>query len=550
MSKQAPMINPESIKKILDINDNFILDAHGMAGELTFTYFPYKESDCSHEVLSFRDQINETILESGAKLIPYDQSLVKIPLLKVLRRFFKIIFNNLAYVVFSIIGKNNNLYFIHFGAITNLFKRTRIKKGVTIIALTENLTSNLPIDYTSSFTKNSVITILDYPKNFDDKALFQSHFDTAMNMFAYHMTHIAILVNKDSFIVYNFNASHPVYSRTKNFKQNILKTLIPKISAPIKPPTINEFIVEPETFDLNDSKTEILVKDLINGSKKFLSTGLYPPGKKVEDLPFRSGFYKWIGKIHLDHRSGMSYGFLARQINSKVEDIIEYDNYSTSLTETEINNGFFVRNDKLYIVINLLSNKYVMHVPDVWVITQRSGSNKTNIDPVKDLLILGLVDGKLHIKTPIGNKLSKDYKPSFDTRVIVAHAVGNAITAAISKKLGKNKVFVENFEKNGAAIAHWHGYIRKDLVPKGWVVHGEDNLHVACSTPQSAYYALFGKLNSVRESIVSSSEFVGDIHIEPHHGTNIVFTSVEDLAEYLINTPNVSELGNRYLVEA
>ena len=55
-----------------------------------------------------------------------------------------------------------------------------------------------------------------------------------------------------------------------------------------------------------------------------------------------------------------------------------------------------------------------------------------------------------------------------------------------------------------------------------------------------------GKLNSFKESLDSGVEYKGDIHIEPHHGTNICFISVVELAQYLLNNPNASVLGNSY----
>jgi hypothetical protein len=104
---------------------------------------------------------------------------------------------------------------------------------------------------------------------------------------------------------------------------------------------------------------------------------------------------------------------------------------------------------------------------------------------------------------------------------------------------------------HGAAIAHWHGYIRSDLIPEGWPVYGNSNPHVACSTAQSAVYALDGKLNSFNRVMMKGKEnYKGDIHIEPHHGSNITFTSIHELAKFFLKNPNASVLGNKYLVES
>ena len=79
------------------------------------------------------------------------------------------------------------------------------------------------MQYINNFKDNSIITILDFPKNISEKSSFHEHFDTALALFAYHMTNIVIGVNKEKWILYNFNASHPVFPLEEKFKENILR---------------------------------------------------------------------------------------------------------------------------------------------------------------------------------------------------------------------------------------------------------------------------------------------------------------------------------------
>ncbi|MEK9185446.1 MAG: hypothetical protein AAB863_01595, partial [Patescibacteria group bacterium] len=106
--------------------------------------------------------------------------------------------------------------------------------------------------------------------------------------------------------------------------------------------------------------------------------------------------------------------------------------------------------------------------------------------------------------------------------------------------------FVSSIENNGVAIAHWHGYINPETIPYGWHVHGQENVPVACSTPQSAIYALFGKIKTFTNCLVKDEIYLGDVHIEPHHGTNICFTSLRKLGSFLSHRQDVSKLGNHY----
>ena len=75
------------------------------------------------------------------------------------------------------------------------------------------------MDNTLRFAQNSVITILDMPEGIGHDTEFHEHFNTAMNLFAYHMTNIAIVIDKEKWIPYNFNASHPIYLIDENLEK-------------------------------------------------------------------------------------------------------------------------------------------------------------------------------------------------------------------------------------------------------------------------------------------------------------------------------------------
>lgn len=411
------------------------------------------------------------------------------------------------------------------------------------------------------------------------------------------MTHIVIAVNREKWLLYNFNGSHPVFPFDDNFQSNVLYALIPKIAAPVKAPKISEFVVRRGSFDPDDRLYKNLVDDMVNSGALLEKTGLYPQGKLVDDLPFRNEFYRWIGKIHLDGRSGMSYGFLARQMPVKLPKLIPVDEararYKEALHsiiyqgrkshsreirlqeswERGVGNGnpekqwvlgrtrndelvvmyisdeegFFVHDSKVFIYIQLPAGKFYLQIPDVWVLIQRSGTNKTNIRPEVDIVKIGLVDGVMILETPKGLKNKEDYRPSFDTRVILAHAVGNAIVGAVLLYMNPGHPFPGILQKNGLALSHWHGYSNRSLVPEGWHVYGAENPHVSCSTPHAAIYALKGKFSALEQCLKNNADYLGDIHIEPHHGSIMSFTSLREWGAFVSNTPNFTRLGNYYL---
>ncbi len=534
---------------MLGIREQTQIKPEEMASRLKLTFFPYDEKKISKNILDYTERLRNTLNELSVNIVPYNEAIEVVSMWKILDRLFKILTNNLFYIPSAILGNNSHYFFINFQVFKNLIKRKRIRKGISVIALGENDTGNLPVDNTSSFQESSVITILDRPSNITNESNFYDHFNTAMNLFAYNMTNIVIVVDADQWILYNFNASHPTYEINKNFKQNVLYGLLPKIFAPIKPLQISNFFRKDDSIDINDSLHAPLVKDLVEGGKLFGKTSLYPKGKNIDELPFRNDFYRWIGKIHLDHRNGMSYGFLSRQMPTALSKLLPLENMPDNFREKiQKDKDYFLSEDgKIFLIVELNSGKFYIKVPDVWVLSQRSGSDKTNMNPKKDLVKLGLIDGKYYLQTPIGLKLTSDYKPSFDTQAILAHALGNAIVASILEHERPGSLFAEDFKKQGLAITHWHGYIDPTKIQKGWFVHGENNPNVSCSSPQSAIYAFLGKYNVFLDALKNNIDYKGDIHIEPHHGINIVSPDISSLANFLLENSGASVLGSKYL---
>jgi hypothetical protein len=539
------MLNQETLQAILGIREKVYIAPEEMAGKMNITFFPHCNENLNPNLLDFEKKLKDVFDELKVNVVPYEQALTKISLFTALNRVMKVLANNLLYLAKNVIGYPHNSHYFSLSAIVYLFKRTKIKKGISIVVLGDQITSNLPMQYIYSFKDSSVITILDFPENISENSTFNEHFDTALALFAKHMTNIVIGVDKKKWILYNFNASHPVFLIEKDFKKNILKALIPKIVAPIRPYKLSEFIISNEHFNLSDQKYTKQVNDLVNGALIFSKTDLYPSGKKIDDLPFRNDFYRWIGKLHLDNRNGMSYGFLAIQMPGAVSPLISQSAFE-NLGKVNSSKGYVYLENELYIKLEINKEIYWMKVPEVWVLSQKSGSDKTHVNPKKDLIKMGLSNGKMILETQEGSIIDNDYKTSFDTQVILAHSVGNAIIASILSHFSPNSDFVKRYLSQGISISHWHGYIHPDHIQKGWYVHGITNPHVACSSPQSAIFALQGKLECFTDSMKNNLEYKGDIHVEPHHGTNICYTSISELANYLVVNPGASILGNSY----
>jgi hypothetical protein len=545
------MISQSAIEKILGIHEKVEMSPDEMVKKLKVSFYPHRDK-ANMRLSKFADDLKDSLDRLGVEIVPYDSIYERRPLKKRIRRFVRFIAFNVVWVVRKVGGMSEVNSYIPFRSILELSSSRKIKKGICIVCIGEQDVEKLMMQYISSFKDNSIITILDFPENVDRETDFKTHFDVAMKLFAYHMTNIVIGVNENDWIVYNFNASHPIYALNDGkFDQHVLHALIPKIVAPISPHKLEEFMIVPEKFNANDETHSAVISEMQQGALLFDKTGLYPEGKQIDELPFRHPFHRLIGKLHLDNRNGMSFGYLAFQMKTELSVPILFEDFEKDHPKAFNDSDMFVdpTNNYIYIVCTINRKKNVLKVPDIWVMTIRSGADKTHFNRNTDLIKIGLINGKMMLQLPEGLKISKDYKPSFDTKVILAHAVGNAMIASIIQSYDRKHPFVVSVKDRGVSMSHWHGYFNNELLPTGIDMYGKENLHVSCSSPQSAVYALDGKLKSFSDKIERNELAIynGDVHIEPHHGINITFPSLVALAQYIVDNPKSSVLGNKYL---
>lgn len=535
------LIDNKTAKTILGINEEVSLTAEEMAKELKITFFPSVSND--QEIIDFGQELKKAFSELGVKIIPFEEAQFNIGCKKNIRLFFKVILVNIL-VILNKIGLG---FIIHDQHIKNLnfpfwvkFGK-KLKKGIGIICLGEGKTGDLPMDNTISFKENPIITVLKKNPQISDNDGYIKHMDEAVQLFAWHMTNLVITVGGGNWTIYSFNGSHPTFSLKNNFKEDILKNLIPKIAAPVKPPRLHEFIINPKKFDVNASNLKPYIEDLVRGGAELAKTNLYPKRKSINDLNFRNNFYRWVGSIHLDKRSGMSYGFVARQLPCAYSKLIE-ENDAKEKFKNDFGKNLIFKDEEYFVLLNIYNKKYYLKLPEVWVIMSKSGSDKSNLNIKTDIIKIGLKNGQMLIEIPKDVIVKEDYRPSFDTRVILAHALGSAIMASVIDYFKPNWKFPENLKNSGSAIVHWHGIINKELIPKGWVYYGINNPSVSCSSAQSAIYAFTDKEEEIINCIRNDFEYKGDIQIEPHHGINMIYGSIQDLATFILSHPNFSYL--------
>ncbi len=480
----GPFFGKKTVRFLIDIQQKVALDPCSMAREMTAIFLPEKTG--SQRVRDFGGRVKKVLAEAGSTIMPFESAFVK-----------------------------------------KASKKT-IKEGVVTFVVGERKTDFLPIRYVMTSTSNPIVTIVDMPSSVHKDLSYKEHMEIALNLFSWHMSHVVICVDDAEWIMYSFNGLSDFYPVEKNFESNILNNLIPKITSRIAPPKSDEFIKKQVSQDFIDNKRlKPYVVDLVEGSRLFGKTGLFNITKDMGEFKYKHKIYKRIVSKHLDERKGMSYGFLARFLPFELPEVISGD--SSVPDET----GYFLKKNEVFLSFRKGLKKYSLKVPRISVLMTRSGCNKTALDAYKDILKITLNDGRMSLEIPPSALFEQDYRPSFDTRVILAHGLSLVVYCAIARHEGKKWEIIDRIQQHGCAIGHWHGAYYPEL-PEGYFIYGNGKPPVLCSSYQSVIYAFIGKAEALLRCIAEDIEYKGDVHLEPQHGVNMLWDDLCGLAEYVL----------------
>jgi hypothetical protein len=407
----------------------------------------------------------------------------------------------------------------------------RVGEGIALFAPGNSEPGNMAIDHVSSLSKNTVVGILDGAVPRVCESRIQERVNVLVSALVWHMAHIVIYVDHETWTVCNMNGAIDTFS-LDNIDGGVLHSLIPKLAAPVVPPQSADFDVRPNAFDPDAPELQMNIHELLVGSDLWGKTGLLASQTRIDELAYRNHRYKRIAAAYLSWRTGMSYGFLARQLPMKIRSALSLREAHPILRRLDWDEKDFLTIDGILLVAPKINEeRFLVRVPDVTVLCTRSGCEKTRLDAATDLVMLTLKGGRVTLGTARGLPAGSDCQPSFDTSTILSHAIGNAVIASLLVRINPASKFGAALGCRGLAIAHWHGFLDESVLPLGYYLHGKSNLPVSCSTPQAAIYALAGKLSAFQASLHEEREYLGDAHIEPSHGTNISGRSLSELAQ-------------------
>lgn len=378
-------------------------------------------------------------------------------------------------------------------------------------------------------TSTQVILITEIDKKFVDAELpYQQKINIGVNKLVKTFSEVVIGVSDSNISILNMNLSDSLFPR-EAFEHFVFKSLIPKIFVPIAPLPMSRF--EVGKYDPNQS---IAAHNLVKLSKELATTGLFPSGFKLSEIVKRKSHRDIVDSI-VNGRTGVSYGFVAYaeapQYVGNIEiSLGEWDNLLSleGFSRNEVRQNEIGRR---YVKTKLGNNYAYKQIPDIWLVSSRSGANKTDLNIDRDLLRIGLKD-KLHLQLPEGiDPAVVDIKPSYDTYVMVAIALSAAL-------------YAPQLIKDGAPMIHFHGYPSSDWFESNEYCAGVDNPSVPCGTYESGVFNFL----SIYDVAQNDNNIVLASLIEPDHGTNIITRELEYLLARLKDETKQGqiELGGKH----
>ncbi|MGH7806614.1 MAG: hypothetical protein ACRENT_00810 [Thermodesulfobacteriota bacterium] len=345
------------------------------------------------------------------------------------------------------------------------------------------------------------------------------------------MSEIVIGVSEDRFSIINMNLSDSTFFK-EQLDDFITNSLIPKIYAPIKPPVLTRF--EKGEYDPTQSP---YVMQLANLGKQLQVTDLFPMGSRFSEKISRLSHRDVVEKI-LEGRTGVSYGFIAIAEAPKYEGAKEItrDEWEALGEVNGFNSDVLRQNGdgRWYVKTVIRDLEVYQQVPDIWIVTSRSGCDKTNLDPQTDVIRIGLVKGKLNLQVPEGVNLTRrDIRPSFDTYVIIAQALAASL-------------YTPELIQEGMPIVHFHGYPDPEWFEQNEYHTGAKNPSMPCGTVEAAllnYSAIYKLANQ------NGSNMKLLCLVESDHGVNILGPNRDYLVERLMQGADTGHilLGGKYL---
>lgn len=504
-----------------------VIEPRAMAQKLTVTFKPLPKGYKNEEIIKFRQELEDKLRSYGVKVESWQQATTEFSheiTLPVVGWKKKIKTRMVKPGVNAVIDVENNPGLINrLGICTaeTLYQiySQLISKNQKLSASRIALLSSWAEDHAAKYIADPMNTQAIVLAKLDNELVnplipYQQKIKIGLNTLIRTFSEIVIGVSEKKVSVLNMNLSDSSFSKG-DVDKFVLNSLIPKIFVPVMPLLLSHF--EIEQYDPCQS---IYADKLVALGKELAETGLFPAGSTLSKIIKRKS-HRDIVDVIVNGRTGVSYGFVAYAEAPQYVGEIE-------ITEAEWENLFPIEGFSIdevrqnaigrrYLKTTIGAKQVFKQIPDIWLISSRSGSNKTNLNLTRDVVRIGLKD-KLYLQLPLGvDPETDDIKPSYDLYVML----GIAMSAAL---------YTPELIRNGAALVHFHGYPASEWFKPNEYYAGVNNPSVPCGTYESGVFNFLG-ISSLVNHQVENIALVS--LIEPDHGTNVVAPNSEYLVERL-----------------
>ncbi|AFZ58476.1 non-ribosomal peptide synthase [Anabaena cylindrica FACHB-243] len=519
-----------------------IIDPKLMAQNLSVTFRPLPHGYHHHTIIKFRQELAIKLKQFGVAVIPWQEATtdflykIKIPLLNWNKSLKIRGVRSEINAVIDVTRPNSWLrklgIFIaeSFYVLSYPWLVNQQRMSVIQIAKLSTWAEDHAAKYVEDPANTQVIILNEIDRKFiNPSTQYQEKISIGINTLIKTFSEIVIGVSTEYISILNMNLSDSIFPKHEinNF---VSKSLIPKIFVPIAPLLMSRFEIE----KYNPCVSNYAHK-LVKLGQELASTGLFPAGFKLAEVIKRKS-HRDIVNVIVNGRTGVSYGFVAYaeppcyvgkpEINTNEwENLLPVPGFSSN--EIRKNQA-----GRRYIKI-IIAGEYVFkQIPDIWLVSSRSGSNKTDLKIEQDIIRIGLKDN-LQLQLPLGNQSQKlDIKPSYDIYVMLAISMAAAL-------------YTPELIQNGAPIVHFHGYPAFDWFQKDEYCVGVNHPSVPCGTYESGvlnFLGLSNLANQAKQNINLISL------IEPDHGTNFIARDMEYLIDRLKNgcLAEKIELGGKH----
>ncbi|MEL6441429.1 MAG: AMP-binding protein [Cyanobacteria bacterium J06621_8] len=524
-------------------NQSPIIDPLMMAKNLRVAFEPLPKNFRDRAILQFREKLEIKLREAGVRVEPWLDATreaaytIDIPFINRQIKFKPRTVKSKINAVITLEKKASIVqkikYFLAEGFYRAYSRLILGKSKMSATRITQLLGWALDRTMVEDPTNTQTIALTDFNERFNDPNLgYQEKIPQGVKILLETQSQIAIGVGSEKISILNMNLSDSVYS-IEQIDRFVTHSLIPKIYVPILPLPMRRFQLG--VFDVEKS---IYAEKLVEFGKRVKTTGLLPPGFKLSstiESKAQKDFIDWI----VNGRTGVSYGFVAygeepQYHGDKEVSFQEWECFSSvegfNFQEVRQNNQ-----GRWYVRTKLATQTTFKQVPDLWLVSARSGADKTNLNSARDILRVGLIKGQLMLQLPKETELTADIKPSYDVFVMAAIVLGASL------------YMPSLIEQRGLPMFHFHGYPSVEWFDPGEYAAGMKNPSLPCGTYES------GVLNflAMHQLTLQHGDNIKLASLtEPDHGTNIIAGNLEYLVTRLeagIQQGQI-ELGGKHFV--